>query len=349
MPSRLPTPGGDDGTWGAILNDFLSQIHNTDGTLKNNSVGAAALAPSAVTAAGIQDATISEAKLDSALQAKVNGLGGGGTLTLAGDVTGASTATVVERVNGVTVSGTPTNGQVLTATGGTAASWQAPAGGAVTSVAGKTGAVTLVEGDVASLTADLAGKADASHTHAAADITSGTIGTARLGSGTANNTTYLRGDGTWATPSAGSVTLAGDVTGPNGATVVERVNGIAVTGTPSAGQVLKATSPTAASWAADATGGGYVWNFRPETGNVTAASGDYVLADATATGITVTLPVAASGAVVRVKRMNGNANSVQIVPQAPAVIDGSGVGSDVLGNQWDSMEYVSDGTNWYRG
>jgi lysophospholipase L1-like esterase len=33
--SRLPTPGGDDGTWGGILNDFLNQEHNPDGTLKN--------------------------------------------------------------------------------------------------------------------------------------------------------------------------------------------------------------------------------------------------------------------------------------------------------------------------
>ncbi|HUD20496.1 MAG TPA: glycosyl hydrolase family 28-related protein [Candidatus Saccharimonadales bacterium] len=32
--SRLPTPGGDSGTWGTILNDYLSIEHNADGTLK---------------------------------------------------------------------------------------------------------------------------------------------------------------------------------------------------------------------------------------------------------------------------------------------------------------------------
>lgn len=32
--ARLPIPGNDDGTWGAILNDFLAQAHNTDGSLK---------------------------------------------------------------------------------------------------------------------------------------------------------------------------------------------------------------------------------------------------------------------------------------------------------------------------
>ncbi|HJQ08070.1 MAG TPA: glycosyl hydrolase family 28-related protein [Candidatus Saccharimonadales bacterium] len=33
--TRLPIPGSDSGTWGAILNDFLSVEHNEDGTLKD--------------------------------------------------------------------------------------------------------------------------------------------------------------------------------------------------------------------------------------------------------------------------------------------------------------------------
>lgn len=33
--ARLPTPGGDNNQWGDILNDYLAQAHNTDGTAKD--------------------------------------------------------------------------------------------------------------------------------------------------------------------------------------------------------------------------------------------------------------------------------------------------------------------------
>lgn len=49
------------------------------------------------------------------------------------------------------------------------------------------------------------------HVHAGSDITSGTIGTARLGSGTANSGTYLRGDQTWAAAGATTVDVVSNV------------------------------------------------------------------------------------------------------------------------------------------
>lgn len=36
--SRLPQPGSDEGTWGAILNDYLSVAHASDGTLKQEAI-----------------------------------------------------------------------------------------------------------------------------------------------------------------------------------------------------------------------------------------------------------------------------------------------------------------------
>lgn len=36
--ARLPVPGGDDGNWGEILNNFLRIEHNSDGTQKTLSL-----------------------------------------------------------------------------------------------------------------------------------------------------------------------------------------------------------------------------------------------------------------------------------------------------------------------
>lgn len=47
--ARLPQPGNDNGTWGDILNDFLSQAHNNDGTIKNGAVPESALSSDAQT------------------------------------------------------------------------------------------------------------------------------------------------------------------------------------------------------------------------------------------------------------------------------------------------------------
>lgn len=51
--SRLPTPGGDQDTWGNVLNDFLSQSHNSDGSLSTNAIKQAGAAILDGTAADI--------------------------------------------------------------------------------------------------------------------------------------------------------------------------------------------------------------------------------------------------------------------------------------------------------
>lgn len=85
MP-RLPQPGKDAGTWGDILNDFLSQSHKTDGSLKNGVVGPTQLQPGAVTETTLSSAvqaklTKAETALQSAPVTKVNNQTGDITLT----------------------------------------------------------------------------------------------------------------------------------------------------------------------------------------------------------------------------------------------------------------------------
>lgn len=80
--ARLPQPGSDNGQWGDILNDYLSQTHKTDGSLKDNVVTANVLAPNSITnsaiadnavnAASIADGSITEVLLDSGVTTKLN-------------------------------------------------------------------------------------------------------------------------------------------------------------------------------------------------------------------------------------------------------------------------------------
>lgn len=80
--ARLPVVGQDDGTWGDILNGYLSQVHTASGQLKADSVGttqikdnavtSAQLADNSVNSSTIQDGSITEAQLDSNVQTKLN-------------------------------------------------------------------------------------------------------------------------------------------------------------------------------------------------------------------------------------------------------------------------------------
>lgn len=59
--ARLPQPGGDKGNWGVILNDYLSQALQSDGTLKDGSVGSSQLSDNAVTAAKLAPGSVTKA------------------------------------------------------------------------------------------------------------------------------------------------------------------------------------------------------------------------------------------------------------------------------------------------
>ena len=91
--ARLPVPGSDDGTWGSILNDFLTQSLNSDGSLK------------------------------SATGSRTGGV------RLSNDLGGSATDPTVVGLRGREVASTaPTNGQVL-AWSSASSRWEPAAGG----------------------------------------------------------------------------------------------------------------------------------------------------------------------------------------------------------------------------
>jgi hypothetical protein len=75
--ARLPHPGGDIGNWGNILNDYLAQAHNTDGSLKAG----------AVTSGAIQDGVITPAKLSQSYVSR---------LAPSGDITGTTDVAAIQ-------------------------------------------------------------------------------------------------------------------------------------------------------------------------------------------------------------------------------------------------------------
>lgn len=142
---------------------------------------------------------------------------------------------------------------------------------------------------------------------------------------------------------ASGVMLAGDVTGVFDASVVSAINGVTVSGTPIAGDIVKATSPTTATWQADSLRN----NVYEAKGNVTARAGDMIFADTSGGTFTITLPPAVAGAIVRVKKAEGgdDTTTVNVVPTGSATIDGEV--SWQAGYMGGSQAFVSDGTNWY--
>lgn len=97
--SRLPKPGSDNGTWGQILNDFLAQVHQSDGSLRSGVVADAHIS----SAANIAQSKVNG--LETALSAKIDK----SSAIAKGDLLVASAASVLQRL------GVGSDGQTLIA------------------------------------------------------------------------------------------------------------------------------------------------------------------------------------------------------------------------------------------
>lgn len=221
MTQRLPIPGQDDGTWGNILNGFLEVAHNPDGTL----------IPSAVTAAGAG----TYSKPGSGIPAT--------------DLDTSTQTTLTAVASKYTKPGPGIPGSDIATTTITDANISTSAAIARTKLDSST-QTSLTKADNAPTTlaalTDVSGASGATNTQVLAYNTS----TSKWAPSTVTSTTVS--DAT--TGAKGIVQLAGDLAGTAVAPTVAKVNGITVTGTPSANQVLTASSTTAAAWATPTAG-----------------------------------------------------------------------------------------------
>ena len=125
--ARLPIPGQDRGSWGAILNDYLSVEHNTDGTLKpSGTLGSRAPVNNPTFTGSVTVPTPSNAT-DAVTKAYVDSLVSSASLP-----SGGSSNQVLAKASAVDYD----------------TQWITPPTAPVSSVNSQTGAVTLGKSDV---------------------------------------------------------------------------------------------------------------------------------------------------------------------------------------------------------
>jgi lysophospholipase L1-like esterase len=370
--ARLPTPGSDDGTWGNILNDFLTQVHNPDGSLKPGSVSTASLGNGSVTTSSLADSAVTKVKLDPATQSTLSEVTSKYTKPPSGipaaDLTNAAqtnltkAGTAVQSVNNKTPDGwgavtlsasdvgapttlagdqdvsvsNPATGQALIYDT-TSSKWknQALPSGPVTSVAGKTGAVTLAESDISNLTADMAAKTPTIRLISAGV---GLTGGGDLSADRSLAVTYGASAGTAAQGNDSRITGAAQIAN-NLSDVASPSTALANLGGASIA-VLTATNTNLAVLTLTATA--------VKTSSYAAAPQDLVLCDATTVGFTVTLPTApADKTMVEVKKTDATLNIVTVaVGGSETFLSGGTTASLAVQGHAIQLRYQASTSKW---
>ena len=86
------------------------------------------------------------------------------------------------------------------------------------------------------------------------------------------------------------------------------------------------------------------WTLKKVTSDYTASSNEFVLADASAAPITISLPSPTANARVAVKKVDASTNEV-VVDAGTSKIDGST--TFTLKTQYEAYEFYCDGSEWF--
>lgn len=232
--------------------------------------------------------SVSDSGSRRALITITGGGGGSGTTFVAGgDLTGSDTSQTVSKIQGVSISGTPSVNKTLVASSSTAAAWGTPLSGPPTgSASGDLGGsypnptVAKINGSAV----PIGGGLTAGNSLLVSGSSSLTYGAVNLAGGSDSVSGLL--------PTTNQVaqSLSGDLTGTTSSAVVIKINGIVLSGSPITGQVLTATSSSGANWQNPSGGGGGSFTAGGDlAGNSTSQS------VVSLTGSTGVINIAASG------------------------------------------------------